>query len=152
MNFSGSVTLEAPPERVWEFLMDPQRLAACVPGVEEVTRVDDRTFDGVISATVGPMSGKFQLRATIVDTVPPHRMTARMEGTDSVTKSQLVSDVVMTLTPEGARTGYRYESTVQIKGRLAILGEMVLRATASLILEEFARRLQREFAGGPATG
>jgi hypothetical protein len=32
---------------------------------------------------------------------------------------------------------------VQIKGRLGILGDMVLRATATLILQEFTRRLRK---------
>jgi carbon monoxide dehydrogenase subunit G len=36
-----------------------------------------------------------------------------------------------------------YRADVQIKGRLAILGDMVLRATATLILQEFARRLNK---------
>ena len=36
-----------------------------------------------------------------------------------------------------------YRADVQIKGRLAILGDMVLRATATLILKEFARRLHQ---------
>jgi carbon monoxide dehydrogenase subunit G len=36
-----------------------------------------------------------------------------------------------------------YRADVKIKGRLAILGDMVLRATATLILQEFARRLRK---------
>jgi len=36
-----------------------------------------------------------------------------------------------------------YKADVKIKGRLAILGDMVLRATATLILQEFARRLHK---------
>jgi hypothetical protein len=31
-----------------------------------------------------------------------------------------------------------------IKGRLAILGDMVMRATGALLLEEFARRLKEK--------
>jgi carbon monoxide dehydrogenase subunit G len=37
-----------------------------------------------------------------------------------------------------------YKADVKIKGRLAILGDMVLRATATLILQEFTRRLHKE--------
>ena len=151
MNFAGQIVVDAAPPAVWALLLDPRRLAACVPGVEEVTQIDDHTFDGTISATVGPMSGKFVLRATILESAPPTELTARVQGTDSVTKSVLESDVVMTLVETGAgTTDFSYRAAVTIKGRLAILGEMVLRATASLILEEFARRLQREFQGRDA--
>jgi len=36
-----------------------------------------------------------------------------------------------------------YKAEVKITGRLAILGDMVLRATATLILQEFTRRLHK---------
>jgi hypothetical protein len=36
-----------------------------------------------------------------------------------------------------------YKADVKIKGRLGILGDMVLRATATLILQEFTKRLHK---------
>jgi len=78
-----------------------------------------------------------------VDAVPPHRMTAMVEGTDSVTKSIMVSDVRLTLDETGPlETALAYHTTVDIRGRLAILGDMVLRATAAVMLEEFTKRLK----------
>jgi carbon monoxide dehydrogenase subunit G len=41
------------------------------------------------------------------------------------------------------KTALAYRADLKIKGRLAILGDMVLRATATLILQEFARRLNK---------
>ena len=37
MNFEGSIAIKAPPEKVWELLLDIDRFSACVPGVEEVS-------------------------------------------------------------------------------------------------------------------
>jgi len=42
-----------------------------------------------------------------------------------------------------AKSQMDYQADVKIKGRLAILGDMVLRATATLILQEFTRRLRK---------
>ena len=145
MNFEGSIAIKAPREKVWELLLDIDRFSACVPGVEEVTQVDERTFDGVIQATVGPMSGKFSFRAQIVESTPPSEMVTELNGTDSVTKSTVRSTTRMTLNAiSEQQTDLRYASTVDIQGRLAILGDMVMRATATLILEEFANRVRRE--------
>jgi carbon monoxide dehydrogenase subunit G len=145
VKFEGSISIRAPRENVWELLLDIDRFSACVPGVEEVAQVDERTFDGVIQATVGPMSGKFSFRAQIVESTPPSEMVTELNGTDSVTKSTVRSTTRMTLTALSDRqTDLRYESTVDIQGRLAILGDMVMRATATLILEEFANRVRRE--------
>jgi hypothetical protein len=41
------------------------------------------------------------------------------------------------------KTQMDYSADVKIKGRLGILGDMVLRATATLILQEFTRRLHK---------
>ncbi|HEX3244243.1 MAG TPA: SRPBCC domain-containing protein [Chloroflexota bacterium] len=145
MNFEGTISINSPRTKVWDLLLDIDRFAACVPGVESVTQVDDKTFDGVIQAAVGPMSGKFSFRAQIVETTPPREMVTELNGTDSVTKSTVSSSTTMTLEAlSDQQTELRYVSTVDIRGRLAILGDMVMRATATLMLEEFGNRVRRE--------
>jgi carbon monoxide dehydrogenase subunit G len=145
--FEDRVHVDAEITRVWDLLLDVNRFAACMPGVEQVTQVDDRTFDGVISAKVGPMSGKFSFRAHIVESKPPNELLAKVEGSDSVTKSVLTVDMDMTLaSPTPDTTDLAYKAVVEVKGRLAILGDMVLRATAGLLLNDFGKRLQQQLA------
>jgi carbon monoxide dehydrogenase subunit G len=149
--FEDQLTINAPAAKVWDFLLDPKCIAACMPGVENVTQVDDRTFDAAILASVGPISGKFTFRAHIVESKPPTEMAAEIAGQDSVTRSPLTAHVAMTLTPlTPAQTALAYRATVEVKGRLAILGDMVLRATAALMMEEATKRLraQLEAPGG----
>jgi carbon monoxide dehydrogenase subunit G len=147
VQFADRVVVRAPAATVWDFLLDPRALAACIPGAEAVAQLDDHTFTAAIAASVGPISGKFAFRAQIVDRRPPRQLTARVEGVDSVTRSTVHSDTVLTLEPLGpAETAVNYQATVQIQGRLAILGEMVLRTTAALLLAECARRLQEQVA------
>jgi carbon monoxide dehydrogenase subunit G len=115
-----------------------------LPGIDEVKQIDDKTFDGMISATVGPISGKFNFRSTIVDSRPPEQMVVRTEGTDSVTKSTVNADMTVDLHAVSEKKSQMdYKADVKIKGRLGILGDMVLRATATLILQEFTRRLHK---------
>ena len=145
MIFEGKIEVAASSLEVWNFLMDIEKFAACLPGVEQVTQVDERTFDGVISAAVGPISGKFTFRSTMVESAPPTEMVVQTEGTDSVTKSAVSVTMKVALTEKiASRTELVYHAEVGIKGRLAILGDMVLRATTVLILEEFARRLRAQ--------
>jgi carbon monoxide dehydrogenase subunit G len=54
--------------------------------------------------------------------------------------------------PAEHRTELGYRADVQIQGRLAILGDMILRATASLMLEDFAERLRKRLEGEKAKG
>lgn len=149
MTFEDKLLLNAPAAEVWDLLLDVNRFAACMPGVEQVTQIDDHTFDGVMTARVGPMSGKFAFRAKIVESDPPRQLAANVEGADSVTKSKLTADMGMTLTPRGEnQTELAHRATVEMHGRLAILGDMVMRATASLLIDEFGKRLRQQLETG----
>ncbi|MET0501855.1 MAG: SRPBCC domain-containing protein [Candidatus Binatia bacterium] len=145
MIFEGKIDLAVPVDEAWDFLIDINKFSTCLPGIEEVRQIDDQTFEGALAAAVGPISGKFTFRATIVESRPPEQMVVRTEGTDSVTKSTVNADMTVDLRKvTEARTEMDYRADIKIKGRLAILGDMVLRATATLILQEFARRLHKE--------
>jgi carbon monoxide dehydrogenase subunit G len=144
MIFDGKIDLEVPMNQAWDFLIDINQFSGCLPGIEEVKQIDDTTFEGVLAAAVGPISGKFSFRSTIVESRPPEQMVVRTEGTDSVTKSTVNADMTVDLRKvTDVKTEMAYRADVKINGRLAILGDMVLRATATLILQEFARRLHK---------
>ena len=144
MNFEGTITVEHPRDAVWDFVLDIDKFSACMPGLDSIDKIDDATFDGVISAKVGPMSGKFNFRSTITDSNPKEALTVKIEGNDSVTKSTVVAGVDASMDePRENCTELRYKAQVEIKGRLAIVGDMILRATTSLILEEFRKRLSK---------
>ena len=142
MKYEGKVTLKAEPLDVWDYLLDVDKFSACMPGVEDLKRIDDTTFDGTMRAKVGPMSGNFEFRAQIVESEPPRQITARVEGKDSMTKSTMTSDITMTLAAlRPGETELTYLSTVDIQGRLAIIGDMVIRATGAQVIKEFFKRL-----------
>jgi uncharacterized protein len=144
MIFDGKIDLNVPVDNAWDFLIDINKFSACLPGIEEVKQIDDKTFEGALVAAVGPISGKFTFRATIVESQPPDQMVVRTEGTDSVTKSTVNADMTVDLRKlTDNKTQMDYKADIKIKGRLAILGDMVLRATATLILQEFTRRLHK---------
>jgi carbon monoxide dehydrogenase subunit G len=144
MIFNGKIDLDVPADTAWNFLIDINKFSACLPGIEEVKQIDDNTFEGTLAASVGPISGKFSFRSTIVESRPPDQMVVQTEGTDSVTKSTVNADMTVDLRKVAQnKTEMDYRADVKIKGRLAILGDMVLRATATLILQEFARRLRK---------
>jgi uncharacterized protein len=150
MIFDGQIDLDVPAKKAWDFLIDVEKFSACLPGIDQVKQIDDKTFDGVISANVGPISGKFSFRSTIVDSRPPEQMVVRTEGTDSVTKSTVNADMTVDLREVAEdKAVMDYHADIKIKGRLAILGDMVLRATATLILQEFARRLRQGLGARP---
>jgi carbon monoxide dehydrogenase subunit G len=151
MKLDGRIEIAAPPEDVWRVVNDPVSLAGCVPGVQDVRRVDDRTFEGAINASVGPMDADFAFTSVIKRSDFPTDLEVETSGTDSLTKSRLTADVHAAV-ESGAdgKTVLVYRADVKIGGRLAILGDMVLRATAGVIIGEVAKCL-RNALERPAT-
>ena len=144
MILDGKIDLNVPAEKAWDFLIDINKFSTCLPGIDEVKQIDDKTFDGIISANVGSISGKFNFRSTILESRPPEQMVVRTEGSDSVTKSTVNADMTVDLQRvSDSQSQMNYKADVKIKGRLGILGDMVLRATATLILQEFTKRLHK---------
>src|SRR5574338_1560289 len=97
MILDGKIDLNVPAEKAWDFLIDINKFSTCLPGIDEVKQIDDKTFDGIISATVGPMSGKFNFRSTILESRPPGQMVVRTAGTDSVTRSTVNAEMTVDL-------------------------------------------------------
>lgn len=156
MKLDGGIEIAAPMADVWKLIVDPIGLSACVPGVSDVRQVDDRTFEGSISAAVGPVEGQFSFRSVLARASFPDDLAVEVEGVDSVTNSRLIATVEVALTERGtSATALAYRATVTVKGRLAIVGEMILRATASQMITQVTRclrsRLEPTRAGAAAS-
>ena len=142
MKYQGKVAFRAAPADVWRVVLDIEQFAECMPGVRNIVKIDDRAFEGGMSAKVGPVSGDFSFRAEIVEAEEPVRLAARVEGQDSLTKSAMTASIEMTLAEEDGGCELAYASEVTIKGRLGIVGDMILRATGMQVIEEFFNRLR----------
>ncbi len=157
MRLEGSIDITASARTVWDALVEPATLASCVPGVADVHQVDDRTFEGRVRASIGPIDGDFAFRSVLTRTEFPSDLVVDVEGTDSVTHSRVIAHVMsaVTDTTPGA-SSLRYTATVSAKGRLAIVGEMMLRATAGAMIGQVTRclraRLETPAADPQGTG
>ncbi|MFP5341962.1 MAG: CoxG family protein [Candidatus Limnocylindria bacterium] len=149
MKLDGSIDIAAPADAVWAVLVDPTDLAACVPGVSAVRQVDPTTFEGTVRASVGPLDGDFSFRSVTTRADFPADLVVDVEGTDSITRSRVLAHVEAALTETASGTTLTYRATVTTKGRLAIIGDMVLRATAGVMIGQVTRCLRDRLEAAP---
>ena len=62
MKLTHSFTAPAPAEEVWEALLDPERVAPCLPGAS-LTSVDGKTFGPLSTLRVATADGKSRAAA-----------------------------------------------------------------------------------------
>ena len=46
MILDGTIDLNAPVAKAWDFLIDINKFSTCLPGIDSVTQIDDKTFGG----------------------------------------------------------------------------------------------------------
>src|SRR5258705_4998469 len=67
MQLENSFTVGAPPERVFAYLLDVNKIVGCVPGAEISEVVDPTTFKGKVKVKVGPITVAYNGTAKITD-------------------------------------------------------------------------------------
>jgi carbon monoxide dehydrogenase subunit G len=146
MLLEGKFTLQdARIQEVWEFMLKPETLASCIPGAEKMEAIDDKTYDSVVKASVGPISVRFKFTTTLAETDPPRYLKAVGRGADIGKAGTFTQETTVNLT-EVSRDSVEisYHSNVSLVGRLATFGERIMRAKARDLEKEFTQNLQEK--------
>lgn len=147
MLIEGKVTVKAPIQKVWDGLLNPDILGACVPGVEKIEAVDEKTYDSIVGAKVGPINARFKFRTTLTELDPPKHLKASGSGEELSKAGNFSQETVVDLKeiPEGG-TEVSYRSDVKIVGRLATFGDRIMRAKAKELGEQVTQCLDAKLS------
>jgi carbon monoxide dehydrogenase subunit G len=153
MKFQGAIEARVAPAQAWALLDHPGALATVLPGLESLEEVDGDHLRGAIVASVGPVSGRFEFEARILERTPCAAMVVAVGGMEAATQSRLEACVTLGLAEVGVGlTRVTYRADVIPKGRLALMGEMVLRLAAGVFLREMSDRIRRRLEAVDASG
>jgi carbon monoxide dehydrogenase subunit G len=147
--FEETFHVDAPPERVWALLLDPARLAPCLPGCAGIEVEDERTYRLRLLVTVGFLSTTQDVRVIVTEAEPPRRLVAVGRGEDRKLGSHVDVRSTLLLSPvEPGGTTVRYRSEVKVLGRLGSVGDAVMRVKGRQLAGEFAERLRAAVEAG----
>src|ERR1700722_10338396 len=136
-----SFDVAAPLERVWEALIDVERVAPCLPGATVTARNEDGSYNGAFSVKIGPTSASYtgKLEMEQVDE-EAHVATMQAQGTDKRGQGGAKATIVSRLSPaDGEGTRVEVVTDYHLTGRLARFGR-------GGMIEDISERLLREFA------
>ena len=142
-------TVNAPPLELWKFMRDMESLCTCIPGVEKIVVLDERTADLTVKEKVGVIPMVLTLRASIDSEDPPRRLhaTARAEHLT------MTIDVSLEKTANGTEMRGLFDVTGT--GQLKPIVDRLFEKRATERAAQFADCLQQRFgavapAGAPA--
>lgn len=124
--------VNAPPGELWKFLRDFRALCTCIPGVERIHVVDQRTAELTVKEKVGVVPLTVNLRAEIDSEEPPRRLhaTARAE--------HLTMAIEVTLRATGSGT--------ELVSHFEVKGEGPLKPVVDRLFDKRAAERTAQFA------
>ena len=133
MQFSGTVEIRAPRDKVWAFVIDPQQVGSCGPGVESIEVVDATHFRARAKVGVGFISAKFVVDLEMAETDPPNRAVIKAHGQAPGSAVDATATMALSDGPEGTTT-MDWSADVTISGTLASVGARLIDGTANKMI------------------
>ncbi len=151
MKLEQSFEVAAPLERVWEALIDVERVAPCLPGASVTGKNEDGSYNGEFKVKIGPTSAAYsgKLNMETVDSAS-HSATMQASGTDRRGQGGAKATIVSSVAPAGpGQTRVDVSTDYHITGRLARFGRGgMIEEISNRLLGDFAKNLQAMLAGG----
>jgi carbon monoxide dehydrogenase subunit G len=144
-----SFDVAAPIDRVWDALIDVERVAPCLPGAEITEAGDDGSYRGSFTVKLGPTTASYrgELRLDSVDE-SSREATMRAKGQDKRGQGSANAVILSRLHEEGEVTRVEVETDFTLTGRLARFGRGgMIEDVSNRLLRDFASCLRRSIEG-----
>ena len=144
MNFSGTVTIKAPRQTVWEFITDVHKVSSCAPGIESVEVITpNQKFRATASVGFGSVKAKFNGTGEFIELDAPNRAKIKGHGDAPGSAVDVISEMRLSDGP-GATTELNWTADVIIVGMLASLAARMMGGMVKLLTGEFFNCVQKK--------
>ena len=139
MQLENSFTVGAPPDRVFAYLLDVNKIVGCVPGAELSEVVDQTTFKGKVKIKVGPITVAYNGTARIADRDDAnHSATLEADGRETTGPGSARAKAHMTVQAEGEGSVVKIVTDYSVAGRVAQFGRGVMEDVSRRIVTDMA--------------
>jgi carbon monoxide dehydrogenase subunit G len=149
MDIEGTYTVQAPPDHVWDSLMDPQVLLSIIPGIEKLEKIDGNTYEVTIQIKHAPLKGSYHGNITITDQQFPRHYCIEIRGEGRQTLFS--GDGSVQLNEQNSNTIIAYRGELKQDRRNSLLPPAVLKGAAKLLIQQFFAALAFHLVAHPST-
>ena len=147
MHFEGTFDVGTPAAKVYDALMEPKELSACMPGFQRVEVKSPREFTVTVKAGVSFIRGDFNIKFDLVEArAPTHaKLVGRGSGMGSVVDIEATMDISEA---PGGGSSTRWYADAKVGGKIASLGQRLLEGQAEKMIREMFACLRAKFERG----
>lgn len=146
MQLEHHLSVPAPIDVVWPALLDPERVAPCVPGAT-LTGVDGDSFTGTVKVKVGPIALLYKGTGTFTEhDEQARRAVLKAAAKDTRGNGTVNATVTLTLTDEADHTTGIVATDLSVTGKPAQFGRGMIADVGGKIIEQFSACLSENLA------
>jgi len=143
MHFEGRFKINAPKQKVWDSVMDPEKVVKSVPGLESYEIQEEKKVSARVKAGVGMVRGTFKVKGSYKD-INPEACSLRYLLSGSGVGSMFDAEIFMRLSDVEGGTEMVYEAEATTSGILAGLAGRIIEKKVTEIAEEMFANLKKE--------
>lgn len=150
MQLENSFSVAAPPEKVFAYLLDVNKVAGCLPGAELTEVVDPTTFKGKVRIKVGPITVAYSGTARISERDDAQRAaTLSAEGRETTGPGSARATAQMRVQTADEGSVVRIVTEYHVAGRVAQFGRGVMEDVSRRLINEMAACIQSNLQSSP---
>jgi carbon monoxide dehydrogenase subunit G len=133
MQFAGTVDIAAPRDKVWAFVIDPNQVGQCGPGVESIEVIDGTHFKATAKVGIGFINARFVVNMEMAELTPPDKAVIKAHGQAPGSAVDATAQMSLSDGPDGGTT-MDWSADVAIAGSLASIGARLIEGTANKMI------------------
>ncbi len=142
MKIEGTHEINAPRERVYALLTDPEVLRRCIPGCESLEKTEENAYAATMKAGVGMIKGTFKGNVKLAEMRPPEHYRIVVDGKGGPGFVKGTGD--FDLEEKDGATLIRYAGEMQVGGTIAGIGQRMIQGAAKMMAARFFTALEAE--------
>ncbi|MEZ5361507.1 MAG: carbon monoxide dehydrogenase subunit G [Bryobacterales bacterium] len=135
MDLTASYTFQAPPERVFDVMTDPDVVAACLPGCEKLEPLGENRYRAELSMGIAAITGRYEGVVELQDLNRPSSYKLVVEGKGKTGFVKGGGEIRLTAVDEGTRVDV--DGKAQVGGAIARVGQRLIGGASKMMTDKF---------------
>ncbi len=140
MDFNGTFELNTSMDSIYRFVMDPEKLASCIPRLKKMEKISDTEFTVLVKVGIAFIKEDFNIKFTVLESEPPSH--AKLSGVGSGKSGTVDITADMHLTENNGKSTMLWTAQANVGGKIGSMGSRLITGQAEKIINQMFKRIK----------